>query len=61
MGGVLEETWYQFGGKRYSCYFLTEEEMLTTLKSNKIDVDDQKTFTYLNHQGIFLIAGRKSL
>lgn len=59
MGGVLEETWYQFGGKRYSCHYLTEEDMLKTLKSNKIDIDDEKTFKYFNHEGIFLIVGRK--
>lgn len=61
MGGIFEGLWYKFGGKHYSCHSLTETEMMNTLKVNKIDVDDEKTFRLFRHEDIFMIVGRKIL
>lgn len=49
MGGVMNSTWCSFGAVKYSCFTLTEQVMFSALNEAGIDVDDQETLRYYNH------------
>lgn len=61
MAGILEETWCAFGGRKFTCNYITEEFMLTTLRDAGLTVDDSATTYYYNIEGVFLLAARKAL
>jgi nicotinamide N-methyltransferase len=49
MGGVMNSTWCSFGGKKYTCFTLTEDEMFGALRENGIDVENGETMRYYNY------------
>lgn len=54
--GLLEKKFYQFGGRRYESHFLTEDEMLSTLEANGIDMPN---LFYLQNNTVFIVMGKK--
>ncbi|VDO85945.1 unnamed protein product [Soboliphyme baturini] len=58
LGGALEEKFYTLGSKRFTCYYLTEEELLQALHDNGIDVHSQD-FSYYNSDDVFVVFGKK--
>ncbi|TKR70605.1 hypothetical protein L596_022610 [Steinernema carpocapsae] len=59
MGGILEETWASFGGRIFSCLYITQEVMFQTLRDAGLEVDDPKECKYYEVNGIFLICAKK--
>ncbi|VDD96449.1 unnamed protein product [Enterobius vermicularis] len=59
MGGVFEETWCSFGGKKFPCFYLTEELLFATLRDCGLLIDDPDQTICYNINGIYLICSRK--
>ncbi len=57
MGGVMEDSWYEFGGKRFACLHLRKAVLFSSLTTAGIDLEND--FVYCNHEGIFLVHDRK--
>jgi nicotinamide N-methyltransferase len=60
MGGILEETWCSFGGRKFTCLFITKEFMLDCLREAGCLVDDEKTCYLLEVNGMFLVCAKKA-
>ncbi|CDW52703.1 NNMT PNMT TEMT domain containing protein [Trichuris trichiura] len=60
LAGVLSETWYQFGGRRFSCYRLDENELFSLLNQCGMDTREQQLI-YYNHCDVFLLVGKRIL
>uniref|UniRef100_A0AAF5PVP9 NNMT/PNMT/TEMT family protein n=2 Tax=Wuchereria bancrofti TaxID=6293 RepID=A0AAF5PVP9_WUCBA len=61
MGGVLEETWCSFGGRKFTCLYLTENLLFEALREANLLVDDDQSCIYYCAQGIFLICCKKQI
>lgn len=61
MGGVLEETWCAFGGRKFTCLYLTENLLFEALRESNLLVDDEQSCIYYCSQGIFLICCKKQI
>jgi len=61
MCGILEETWCSFGGRKFSCLFITREFMLQCLTDAGllVDVEDREKTILYEINGMFMIAARK--
>lgn len=62
MGGILEETWCSFGGRKFNCLYITKDFMLECLKEAGLLInfeDNQPTSLYYEINGMFLIAAKK--
>lgn len=59
MGGVLEETWCSFGGRKFSCLFLTEELLFEAMRESNLLVDEPQSLIYYNANGVFLVCCKK--
>lgn len=61
MGGILEETWCSFGGKKFNCLYITKEFMLNCLREAGLIIDFEKRDLTILHEinGMFLIAAKK--
>lgn len=59
MGGVLEETWCSFGGRKFTCLYLTEKMMLDALDEAGIRISDDKKCIMYQINGMFMICARK--
>jgi hypothetical protein len=59
MGGILEETWCSFGGRKFTCLFITKDFMLDCLREAGLLVDDPKTYL-LEVNGMFLVCAKKA-
>uniref|UniRef100_A0A915PIM4 Uncharacterized protein n=1 Tax=Setaria digitata TaxID=48799 RepID=A0A915PIM4_9BILA len=46
MGGVLEETWCSFGGRKFTCLYLTENLLFEALREADLLVDDEESLIY---------------
>lgn len=61
MGGVLEETWCSFGGRKFTCFYLTKNLLFEALREADLLVDDDQSTIYYCAQGIFLICCKKKI
>lgn len=61
MGGILEETWCSFGGRKFKCLYMTEENMIKALEEAGIRVVDDKKCIMYEINGMFIICARKDL
>ncbi|CAG9536898.1 unnamed protein product [Cercopithifilaria johnstoni] len=61
MGGVLEETWCSFSGRKFACLYLTENSLFEALREANLLVDDEQSRIYYCAQGIFLICCKKQI
>ncbi|VDM68334.1 unnamed protein product [Strongylus vulgaris] len=60
MGGIFEETWCAFGGRTFTCLYITKENMLSALEDCGLRVeDDRKCFLY-EIEGMYMVCARKS-
>lgn len=59
MGGILEETWCSFGGRRFTCLYITKELVYDCLRENDLLVDDDKHCVYFEINGMFMICVKK--
>lgn len=60
IGGVLEETWCSFGGRKFTCLYVTREMMLNALAEAGLSlVADQKSTVLFEINGMFLICAKK--
>ncbi|MFH4976351.1 hypothetical protein AB6A40_003060 [Gnathostoma spinigerum] len=59
MGCILEETFCVIGGQKFSCLYLTEDFMLSTLRECNLLVDDPQTTKIYSFQGMVLICCKK--
>jgi len=57
MGGIMEETWCSFGGRKFTCLYLTEEMMMNALRQAGLDVN--RPIAYFEINGIFMICVQK--
>jgi hypothetical protein len=62
MGGILEETWCSFGGKKFTCLYVTKEFMLDCLREAGLIIDFESKEQTILHEinGMFLIAAKKA-
>ena len=62
MGGLWEETWCSFGGRKFTCLFITKEFMLDCLREAGllVDEDDEKSMYLLEVNGMFLVCAKKA-
>uniref|UniRef100_A0A5S6R4Q2 Methyltransferase type 11 domain-containing protein n=1 Tax=Trichuris muris TaxID=70415 RepID=A0A5S6R4Q2_TRIMR len=58
LGGILSETWYQFGGRRFGCYLLLESELFSVLSQCGMDTRE-KHLIYYNHCDVFLLITKR--
>ncbi|VBB31525.1 unnamed protein product [Acanthocheilonema viteae] len=61
MGGVLEETWCSFGGRKFTCLYLTENLLFEALREANLLVDDEQSSIYYCAKSIFLICCKKQI
>ncbi|CAD5231778.1 unnamed protein product [Bursaphelenchus xylophilus] len=61
MGGILEETWCSFGGRRFTCLYITMDFMLSCLRDAGLNVDlgNPAETLYYEINGMFLIQCHK--
>ncbi|CAI4224801.1 unnamed protein product [Auanema sp. JU1783] len=59
MGGILEETWCSFGGRKFSCLYITKEDMLNALNEAGIRIVKDKKCMMYEINGMFIICARK--
>ncbi|CAD5224729.1 unnamed protein product [Bursaphelenchus okinawaensis] len=61
MGGILEEKWCSFGGRRFTCLYITRDFMMSCLEAAglEVDVDDRTKTLYYEINGMFLIQCHK--
>uniref|UniRef100_A0AC34FKN2 Uncharacterized protein n=1 Tax=Panagrolaimus sp. ES5 TaxID=591445 RepID=A0AC34FKN2_9BILA len=60
MGGILEETWCSFGGRKFTCLFITKEFMMDCLREAGLLVDDEKKTYLLEVNGMFIVCAKKA-
>jgi hypothetical protein len=62
MGGILEETWCSFGGRKFSCLYITKDFMLECLKDAGLIINFGSSKDTLMYEinGMFLIAAKKA-
>ncbi|KAI6176593.1 hypothetical protein M3Y97_00815100 [Aphelenchoides bicaudatus] len=59
-GGVMNETEYGFGGKRFKCHCLTREHLLDTLKESGFSTEPGlQSFHLICQDDIFLLISKK--
>jgi len=65
VGGILEENWCSFGGRKFTCLYITKKFVLDCLKSAGMDVDideenmqGSKSILY-EINGMFMIISQK--
>ncbi|PAV79200.1 hypothetical protein WR25_18159 isoform B [Diploscapter pachys] len=60
MGGILEETWCSFGGRKFTCLYITKEMMLEALKEAGLELlENDKTCNFYEINGMFMICARR--
>ncbi|VDO21719.1 unnamed protein product [Haemonchus placei] len=59
MGGILEETWCSFGGRVFSCLYITKEMMLNALEEAGLRREDDRKCVMFEVNDMFLICARK--
>ncbi|KAK0409393.1 hypothetical protein QR680_004514 [Steinernema hermaphroditum] len=59
MGGILEETWCSFGGRLFTCLYITQEFMFECLREAGLDIDDPKASIFYEVNGMFLVCAKK--
>jgi len=58
MGGILEETWCSFGGRKFTCLYTTKDFVIDCLRQASLEVDDEKTYL-MEINGMFLVCAKK--
>ncbi|KAI6175208.1 hypothetical protein M3Y99_01982600 [Aphelenchoides fujianensis] len=61
--GILQETWCSFGGRKFSCLYITKEFMLECLQGAglRVDFEDREhPVTFFEINGMFMIAAQKA-
>ncbi|CAD6189510.1 unnamed protein product [Caenorhabditis auriculariae] len=61
MGGILEETWCSFGGRKFTCLYITKEMMLSALEEVGLFVEKDRTCVLYEINGMFMILAKKQL
>nr|CAD2144245.1 unnamed protein product [Meloidogyne enterolobii] len=61
MGGILEETWCAFGGRRFSCLYIDKEFLLNCLNEAGLEIfkDSIGTKLFYECDGMFLLVAKK--
>ncbi|KAL7073220.1 hypothetical protein ACQ4LE_007093 [Meloidogyne hapla] len=61
MGGVLEETWCAFGGRRFSCLYIDREFLLKSLNEAGLEIfiDSIGSKLFYECDGMFLLVAKK--
>ncbi|KAI6185340.1 Amine N-MethylTransferase [Aphelenchoides besseyi] len=62
LAGILEETWCSFGGRKFSCCYITREFMLQCLQDAGliIDFENRQATILFEVNGMFMIAAQKT-
>lgn len=58
-GGVFEETWCSFGGRKFTCLYITKEIMLDALAQAGLFVEEGRQCVLYEINGMFLVCARK--
>uniref|UniRef100_A0A7E4W558 NNMT/PNMT/TEMT family protein n=1 Tax=Panagrellus redivivus TaxID=6233 RepID=A0A7E4W558_PANRE len=59
-GGVLHANEYSFGGKRFRCHYLTQQNLVKNLKDNGMCTEDKNNnFKLIIHEEIFILVSKK--
>ncbi|KHJ93930.1 hypothetical protein OESDEN_06150 [Oesophagostomum dentatum] len=59
MGGILEETWCAFGGRTFSCLYVTEENLFSALKEAGLQVENDRKCVFYEIDGMFMVCAKK--
>lgn len=61
MGGIFEETWCSFGGRQFTCLYITKEFMLSCLEEAGliINLDNAQETHLIEINGMFMIRAHK--
>ncbi|ULT91029.1 hypothetical protein L3Y34_008962 [Caenorhabditis briggsae] len=61
-GGIFEETWCSFGGRKFTCLYITKEIMLDALAKAGFYVDESDSGCVLYEiNGMFMVSAKKKL
>ncbi|KHN83563.1 putative methyltransferase B0303.2 [Toxocara canis] len=60
MGAVLQETWCSFGGRKYTCLYIDEELVLSTLRDCGLLIDDPRSTLIINHESMLILCSKKT-
>ncbi|CAB3396484.1 unnamed protein product [Caenorhabditis bovis] len=58
-GGIFEETWCSFGGRKFTCLYITKELMLDALAKAGLYVENDRTCVLYEVNGMFLVCAKK--
>ncbi|CAI2353136.1 unnamed protein product [Caenorhabditis sp. 36 PRJEB53466] len=58
-GGIFEETWCSFGGRKFTCLYITKEVMLDALAKAGLFVEEERSCVLFEVNGMFLVCAKK--
>uniref|UniRef100_F1L9I4 Methyltransferase n=1 Tax=Ascaris suum TaxID=6253 RepID=F1L9I4_ASCSU len=61
MGAILKETWCSFGGRKFTCLYIDEELVVSTLRECGFLIDDPHSTCLFNHESILVLCSRKKV
>ncbi|CAI5450233.1 unnamed protein product [Caenorhabditis angaria] len=60
-GGILEENWCSFGGRKFTCLYITKEIMLDALAKAGLFIEKDRTCVFYEINGMFMVFRVKSI
>ncbi|KAL6741686.1 hypothetical protein Aduo_014915 [Ancylostoma duodenale] len=60
MGGIFEETWCAFGGRTFTCLYITKEDMFNALEDCGMRVENDRKCVLYEIEGMYMVCARKS-
>uniref|UniRef100_A0A8R1I173 Uncharacterized protein n=1 Tax=Caenorhabditis japonica TaxID=281687 RepID=A0A8R1I173_CAEJA len=61
-GGIFEETWCCFGGRKFTCLYITKEVMLDALaKANMFVEENDRGCVLYEVNGMFMVCAKKKI
>ncbi|CAJ0929637.1 unnamed protein product, partial [Mesorhabditis belari] len=59
MGGVFEETWCSFGGRNFTCLYITQEMMMEAFKEAGLSMENDKACVLYEVNGMYMVVAKK--
>ncbi|KAK6756225.1 hypothetical protein RB195_014556 [Necator americanus] len=59
IGGIFEETWCAFGGRTFTCLYITKENMLSALEDAGLRLENDRKCILYEYTGMYMVCARK--
>ncbi|CAJ0582703.1 unnamed protein product, partial [Mesorhabditis spiculigera] len=60
MGGVFEETWCCFGGRNFTCLYITQDMMMEAFSEAGLSVEGDRSCILYEVNGMYMVIARKA-